>query len=105
MREDFTYNRAGRRDPFVSLLTTSDLRPTLSDLKLLATIVDPSGRSVALVQDLDAKMQRTIHVGDPLGRMRVANIRPNVVVFTIEEFGMNRRDSLLLRDSTKVRGK
>lgn len=105
MREVFTYEGNGRRDPFLSLLTTTDLRPTLSDLKLLMTVVDEPGRSVALLQDLNEKKQHTVRVGSRLGRMRVAGIRSDAVIFTIEEFGMNRRDSLLLRDSTKVRGR
>ena len=107
MREVFDYNRNGRPDPFISLLTTTDLRPTLSDLKLLMTVVDEPGRSVALVQDAydTKKPQKTLRVGQKLGRMRVSSIRSDAVVFTIEEFGMNRRDSLLLRDSTKARGR
>jgi len=46
--------------------------------------------------------QRTLRVGTRLGRMRVSSIRADAVVFTIEEFGMNRRDSLLLRDPSKT---
>lgn len=105
MREVYDYSRDGRRDPFISLLATTDLRPTLSDLRLLMTVVDEPGRSVALVQDsYDKKApQKTLRIGQRLGRMRVASIRSDAVVFTIEEFGMNRRDSLLLRDSTKAR--
>lgn len=105
MREVFSYDGAGRRDPFLSLLTTADLRPTLSDLKLLMTVVDEPGRSVALLMDSHAKKQQSVRVGTKLGRMRVTSIRADAVIFTIEEFGMNRRDSLLLRDSTKVRGR
>ena len=105
MREAFTYDVAGRRDPFVSLLTTTDLRPTLSDLKIIGTIVDEPGRSVALLYDNYKNERKNVHVGNKLGRMTVASIRSNVVVFTIDEFGITRRDSLLLRDSTKVRGK
>jgi hypothetical protein len=109
MREVFSYDVAGRRDPFVSLLTTNDLRPTLSDLKLLGTVVDEPGRSVALLMDNSQsradRKQVSVRVGSRLGRMRVSNIRANVVVFTITEFGMNRIDSLLLRDSTKARGR
>jgi hypothetical protein len=85
------------------LLTTTDLRPTLSDLKLLMTVVDEPGHSVALVQDSHDKKQKSVRIGTRLGRMRVTSIRADAVMFTIEEFGMNRRDSLLLRDSTKVR--
>lgn len=105
MREVFEYDRDGRRDPYLSLLATTDLRPTLSDLTLLMTVVDEPGRSVALVANSFDKKQKTVRVGDRLGRMRVSSIRADVVVFTIEEFGSNRRDSLLLRDSTKVRGR
>lgn len=105
MREVYTYDPAGRRDPFLSLLTTSDLRPTLSDLKIIATVVDEPGRSVALLQDKNAGKQVSVRVGTKLGRMRVASIKPNVVVFTIDEFGTTRLDSLQLRDLTKVRGR
>jgi hypothetical protein len=105
MREVYTYDPAGRRDPFLSLLTTSDLRPTLSDLKLMGIIVDEPGRSVALFQDNNAKKQLSVRVGTKLGRMRVTSIGANVVVFTIDEFGTTRRDSIQLRDMTKVRGR
>ena len=103
MREVYDYASGGRRDPFVSLLTTDDLRPTLTDLRLLGILFDPNGASVAALRDVTANEQRSVRVGAQLGRMRVTSIRPNVVVFTIEEFGMNRRDSLVLRDTTKVR--
>jgi hypothetical protein len=104
MREVFDYNRDGRRDPFISLLSTTELRPTLGDLKLLMTVVDEPGRSVALVQDGYERKQKTLRVGSRVGRMRVSSIRSDAVVFTIEEFGTNRRDSLLLRpDTSKTR--
>jgi len=37
--------------------------------------------------------------------MRVSAIRQKTVLFTIDEFGTTRQDSLVLGDSTKVRGK
>ena len=50
--------------------------------------------------------QYRVSVGSVLGRMRVSAIRTETVVFTIEEFGTTRRDSLVLRDSTnKARAK
>ena len=103
LREVFDYSSDGRRDPFISLLSTTDLRPTISDLKLLMTVVDEPGRSVALVLNGYTKKQQTLRVGSRLGRMSVSSIRADVVLFTIEEFGMNRRDSLLLRESDKAR--
>src|SRR5205085_12179114 len=33
MRETYDYSAAGRRDPFISLLTTNELRPSMSDLR------------------------------------------------------------------------
>ena len=37
----------GRRDPFVSLLTTNELRPAMSDLRLTGVLFDHSGRTLA----------------------------------------------------------
>lgn len=104
-RELFQYDADGRRDPFVSLLTTSDLRPLLSDLKLVAVAFDPNGRnSVAVMRDITSKEQYRVRVGQTLGRMRVAAIQEKAVVFTIEEFGFSRQEMLAMTaDSTKTR--
>ena len=100
-RELFAYARDNRRDPFVSLLTTNELRPTLSDLKLTGILYDHTGRnSVASFRDLTNHSQYRASVGSVLGRMRVTAIHVGSVVFTIDEFGTTRRDSLVLRDST-----
>lgn len=105
-REMFVYERDGRRDPFVSLLTTNELRPALSDLRLTGILVDHSGRgnSLATFRDIGTNAQYRVGVGSTLGRMRVSAIRTTTVVFTIEEFGTTRRDSLVLRDSTNKSG-
>ena len=103
-RELFQYEGAGRRDPFVSLLTTADLRPLLSDLKLVAIAFDPNGRtSVAVMRDITSKEQYKVRVGQTLGRMRVAAIQEKAVIFTIEEFGFSRQEMLAMIDSTKTR--
>jgi hypothetical protein len=103
-REVFKYAKAGRRDPFVSLLTTTELRPTLSDLRLTSVFIDLSGgNSLATLRDVAANTRYTVHVGSMLGRMRVSSIRGQTVVMTIDEFGTTRRDSLVLRDSTRAR--
>jgi hypothetical protein len=104
LREVFDYAHDGRRDPFVSLLTTAELRPTISDLRLTSIIYDNSGRnSLATMRDLATNTRYTVKVGSTMGRMRVAAIRPLTVLLTIDEFGTTRQDSLILRDSTKVR--
>jgi hypothetical protein len=103
-REVFTYEAGGRRDPFYSLILTEDLRPLLSDLKLVGILYEASGRrSVAIMRDLGTNAQYRVAQGQTLGRMRVAAIRPKGVIFTIDEFGLSRQDSLMLSDSLKVR--
>ena len=104
LREVFDYSQDGRRDPFVSLLTTSELRPTISDLRLTSIIYDNTGRnSLATMRDVATNTRYTVKVGATMGRMRVSAIRPLTVLLTIDEFGTTRQDSLILRDSTKVR--
>ncbi len=99
-REVFYYERSGRRDPFASLMSSSDLRPLLSDLKLVAVAYDATGRnSVAVLRDLNTKEQYRIRVGHTLGRMRASAIHPKYVTFTIEEFGFSRQENLTLGDS------
>ncbi len=106
VREVFQYDGDGRRDPFVSLLTTSDLRPLLTDLKLVAVAYDPRGQnSVAVLRDVTSKTQYKVKVGQTLGRMRVAAIQEKAVIFTIEEFGYSRQELLPMQppDSSKMR--
>ncbi|HEU4993682.1 MAG TPA: hypothetical protein VFT29_02645 [Gemmatimonadaceae bacterium] len=106
MREVFEYDNGGRRDPFISLLTTSDLRPTVADLRLVGVLYDESGRRpVAVMRDIATNTQYRVTTGMTLGRMRVSAIKRRSVVFTIEEFGLNRTDSLWLGDTTKVRAR
>ena len=104
-RETYAYPGAGRRDPFLSLMNTEELRPLLGDLKLVAVALDPTGRnSVAVLRDVTTKEQYRVKVGQEIGRMRVAAIHAKNVVFGIEEFGYSRQESLAMTvDSTKVR--
>jgi hypothetical protein len=104
-RETYAYPGIGRRDPFVSLMNTEELRPLLGDLKLVAVALDPTGRnSVAVLRDMGTKEQYRVKVGQEIGRMRVAAIRSKEVVFGIEEFGYSRQETLaMMVDSTKVR--
>jgi hypothetical protein len=103
-RETYAYPGMGRRDPFVSLMNTEELRPLLGDLKLVAIAFDATGRnSVAVLRDMSTKEQYRVKVGQEIGRMRVAAIHEKTVVFGIEEFGYSRQESLAMTDSTKVR--
>ena len=104
-REVFDYSGNGRRDPYRSLMTTTEIRPLLSDLRLTAVAFDAEGdNSVAFLRDTYSKTQYRIRVGQQLGRLRVSSIRQKSVQFTMEEFGFNRVETLLLgSDSTKTR--
>ncbi|MEP6905408.1 MAG: hypothetical protein ABI875_04950 [Gemmatimonadales bacterium] len=103
-RETYTYRGTGRRDPFVSLMNSTELRPLFQDLKLVAVAWDATGRnSVAVLRDVTSKEQYRVKVGQEIGRMRVASIGQKSVVFGIEEFGYSRQETLAMNDSTKVR--
>ena len=103
-REQFAYEDGGRRDPFYSLFASGDLRPVLTDLKLVAVIYDPTGRnSVAILRDVTTKDQYRVKVGQMLGRMRVTAILPKQINVVIDEFGYSRQESLALIDPTTQR--
>ncbi|GIW52641.1 MAG: hypothetical protein KatS3mg081_1996 [Gemmatimonadales bacterium] len=98
LREVFSYRGSGR-DPFRSLLTTGAVRPLLEDLRVMAIVYDAAypARSVAILRDTTTKKRYDVRVDDELGRLRVVAIRPNEVVFSIEEFGVERQVTLALR--------
>jgi hypothetical protein len=103
-REVYGYNGSGRRDPFFSLILTDDLRPLLQDLRLVGILHEQSGRrAVAIMRDVQTNAQYRVANGGTLGRMRVTQIRPRAVLFSIDEFGLSRQDSLVWSDTTKVR--
>ena len=97
-RESFSYDAAGRRDPFLSLMATGELRPMISDLTLVGIIYDESGRnSVAILVDASAGGQTyRKKTGDLLGRMKVTKISENSITLNIEEFGFARQETLLI---------
>ncbi len=102
-REVYNYTAEGRRDPFQSLMSTGELRPLITDLRLVGIAYDAGGNSVAVLRDLGTNEQYRVRAGEQLGRMRVAAIQPKKVVFTIEEFGFSRQESLALGDLTNAR--
>ena len=104
-REVFNYDGGGRRDPYKSLMGTSDVRPLISDLRLMVVVYDATGdNSVAILRDNFTKQQYRARIGQQFGRMRVSAIKQKAVQFTVEEFGFNRVETLpLSSDTTKVR--
>ena len=97
VREVFAY-RSGGRDPLRSLLTSGDIRPLLSDLRLTTVVYDPRypARSVAVLRDVSTTKRYDVRVDDALGHMRVVEIRPTEVVLSVEEFGQERQVTLAL---------
>lgn len=98
VREVFSYRGAGR-DPFQSLLASGEIRPLLEDLRLMTVVYDARypARSVAVLRDVSVNKRYDVRVDDELGRLRVIEIRPDEVVFMLEEFGVQRQVSLALR--------
>lgn len=98
LRETFAYEGT-TRDPFLSLLDAEDVRPLISDLRLVSVIYDAAypARSVAVLRDVADGKRYRLRPGDVAGRLRVAQIRPREVVFTVQEFGFERQETLSLR--------
>lgn len=97
LREVFAYEGGGR-DPFMSLLRSGDVRPLISDLKLTTIVYDArfGARSVAILRDITNRRIYRVKTGDIIGRLKVTQIRPREVVFTVQEFGFERQETLQL---------
>lgn len=97
VREVFAYEGGGR-DPFISLLKSGDIRPLISDLKLVGIYYDQRYpvRSVAVLRDVTNGKRYRAKAGDVMGRLKVTQIRPREIVFTVQEFGFERQESLQL---------
>ena len=96
-REVFAYEGGGR-DPFLSLLKSGDVRPLINDLRLTTIVYDGrfAARSVAILRDITNRKIYRVKTGDIVGRLKVTQIRPREVVFTVQEFGFERQETLSL---------
>jgi hypothetical protein len=97
VREVFAYEGAGR-DPFMSLIRTGDVRPLISDVRLVAVYYDARypARSVAVLRDITTSRIYRVKPGEIIGRLKTSQIRPREVVFTVQEFGYERQETLSL---------
>ena len=60
MREVFAYAPEGRRDPFATLLSSNDLRPTVADLRLTGILYDENGsNSIAIMRASETMTHRS----------------------------------------------
>jgi hypothetical protein len=97
-REVFHYSTSGRRDPFRSLADAGGLGPLFDDLTLRMIIhSDRPGQSVALVIDGSKKVYR-LRKGDVVGNATVLEITAQRVVFSVEDFGNRRQETLDLKN-------
>jgi hypothetical protein len=102
-RETFAYSGAAR-DPFSSLLNLAKNGPELADLQLVGIYQNlrAPAASVAVFREKDGGKRHKLRAGDQLGRSRLVQIRERDVVFTIEDFGFERQETLSLRKQEDV---
>jgi hypothetical protein len=101
-REVYSYG-GGPRDPFQPLIMTGEVGPEIDELRLVAVAYDPRyGNSVAIIRQEGNPRAHRLRRGDPLGRLRVIEIRQYEVVFQIEEFGFERQEVLSLSRPTEA---
>jgi hypothetical protein len=99
LRETFAY-AGGTRDPFNSLINQGKNGPEISDLDLVGVYLDlrtPSNNVVVLREKRADGKRHKMRVGDQLGRSRLTQIRARDAVFTIQDFGFDRQETLSLR--------
>ena len=99
LRETFAY-AGGTRDPFNSLMNQGKDGPEISDLDLVGVYLDlrtPSNNVVVLREKATTGKRHKMRVGDQLGRSRLTQIRARDAVFTIQDFGFERQETLSLR--------
>lgn len=99
LRETFAY-AGGTRDPFNSLINQGKNGPEISDLDLVGVYIDlrtPSNNVVVLREKRADGKRHKMRVGDQLGRSRLTQIRARDAVFTIQDFGFDRQETLSLR--------
>jgi len=99
LRETFAY-AGGTRDPFNSLMNKGKNGPEIGELDLVGVYLDlrtPSNNVVVLREKATTGKRHKMRVGDQLGRARLTQIRARDAVFTIQDFGFERQETLSLR--------
>ena len=104
-REEFSYAALGRRDPFISLMATGEVRPMLADLALIGVIFDATGqRSVAVLIDATTGETYRVRAGQTIGRMKLQRIGQREVTLQVDEFGFSRQETLPLDQNPRRPG-
>jgi len=98
-REVFSYPGDGRRDPYTPLVGKNDLGPRFEDLSIRGIIFSPSAESMVLLTD--GKRTYRKHRGEMVGNARVVQISPTRVIFSVNNFGVWRQESLELKKTSE----
>jgi hypothetical protein len=93
-REVFEYPATTRRDPFRPLTNNDTQGPLFTEITLSGIIFQQNpSQSLVRFHDLSKKEYR-LHRGDRIGNITVLDIGEKSVVFSVEEFGMKRKEVL-----------
>ncbi len=93
-REIFTYPSTSRSDPFRPPSADVGMGPRFEDLALAGIIHAPEVGSVAILQDRSTGERHRVRDGESLGGVRVVEIRPAEVVFSVSGVTGERREVL-----------
>ena len=98
-REVFEYPGSSRRDPFRPLTNNDTQGPLFTEISLQGVMVmpDPS-ESMVMFNDMSKKQYR-LRRGQSVGNITVLDITRSAVVFSVEEFGMKRKEVLEMKTS------
>ncbi|MBA3258770.1 MAG: hypothetical protein H0T68_04805 [Gemmatimonadales bacterium] len=98
MRETFAYT-GSTRDPFNSLINMASAGPEIGDLEVVGIYQDlrSASNSIVVLREKVSLKRHKLRVGDQVGRARLVQIRPRDAVFTIQDFGYERQETLSLR--------
>ncbi|HET9985554.1 MAG TPA: hypothetical protein VFQ38_18275 [Longimicrobiales bacterium] len=97
-REVFSYPGEGRRDPYTSIVGQADNGPLFENLSLRGIIYAPAtGQSLVLLADTTAKKVYRARRGDVLGNARLLDVSQTRVIFSVDNFGVVRQETLELK--------
>ncbi len=101
-REVFTFPSGGRRDPYTPLVGKNDGGPRFEELSVRGIIYSPSAESMVLLSDGRKTYRR--HRGEMVGNARVLQITPTRVLFSVDNFGVWREESLEMKKPEGAKG-
>jgi hypothetical protein len=96
--DQISYNTYGRRDPFVKLSGPSEEGLNIDGVRLVGIIWDAEHPMVLLTDVRNPGVSYTLKENDDIMNGKVLKITPKEVLFSINEFGVSRRYTMVLPD-------